>query len=117
MAEKSAENATVASLIYVVQQSAGQVKMLGQRLESASTTGKESESILRRLADEADTLSSGLARLSHYAENLPSDEDAEEDSTPDAELLRLTDLLAQSLVRGFCDHCGGVNHWRTYPLS
>lgn len=115
MAEKSAENATVASLIYVVQQSAGQVKLLGTRLENAK--GKEAESTLRRLADEADTLSSGLARLSRYAENLPSDEDAEEDDTPDPELLRLTDLLVQSLVRGFCDHCGGVNPWRAYPLT
>lgn len=104
---------TIQSLVYVVEQGAARVRMLGDRLQSASP--KQLEPILRVLAKEADTLSAGLARLSHHVESMPSEEDHTSTPPPeDRRLLAISSLLQDAIEHGLCAKCGGALHGRQH---
>ena len=98
---------TVQSLVYVVEQGAARVRKLSDSLQSASP--KQLEPILRTLGKEADTLSGGLARLSHHVESMPSDED-KTNAPPDEDrrLLEISALIRNATNLGFCGRCGGT---------
>jgi len=99
----------IQSLIYVVEQSAAQVRAVGERLKTASP--KQMEPLLRGLAKEADTLSAGLTRLSQHVEEIPVENEVKGNNppTPDPRLLTIARLGQKGLERGFCAQCGGVN--------
>lgn len=99
---------TVEALVYVVEQSAAQVRTLGEKLETAKP--KQAEAILRSLAKEGDGLSAGLTRLSQHVEEIPDDKAVTPKEPPlvDMRLINISDLLRAAIELGFCPRCGGM---------
>ena len=99
---------TVASLVFVVENSSSQVRSLSERLDSA--TPRQLESLLRSLAKEADVLSAGLTRLSQHVDEIPDDKAATSKEPPvvDRRLIEFSTMVRAAITDGFCPQCGGI---------
>lgn len=100
-------DSSINALVHVARIGVQNLRSLALDLETAEP--RFIDGILKKVLKEADSLSSILARLSGYLEDLP---DAEKNAAPtapddDGALLELAQLMQAAAENGFCN-CGNV---------
>jgi len=99
-------NTNIASLIFVVKSSQAQLQMLTEQLPNAPRNGVDI--ILRNIQKEAANLSSALARLSSFVEEIEVFEPKTSAVQHDDTLLEAVTLMLESGARLHCKICDGV---------
>lgn len=99
---------TIRALVRVCEDSATELGNLTDRLSTVSP--RQAEAVLRAIQKTGDVLSSGLDRLSFFAENLPDEETTDGALAPTAnrELLLAAMKMGDATTRGLCPECGGI---------
>ena len=105
-------NHTVKSLIYVVTESTHAVREYAAELSSTPSGDRSIPAILKMITAEADVLSSALAKLSNFVDELPDPKESKMRSEPNAERARLFLKYIRKVnlitTNGLCDDCGGI---------
>lgn len=97
---------TVFALVSVCEDSARELRELTDRLSTVSP--KQAEAVLRAIQKTGDVLSSGLDRLSHFAESIEDMTDGASAPEADRGLLLAAMKVRDLMERGLCEECGGI---------
>lgn len=100
------QDVTVSALVQVCEDSARELRELTDRL--ATVSPKQAEAVLRGIQKSGDNLSSGLDRLSHFAESIEEAPDETPQSEANCGLLLAAMKMGDALTRGICPDCGGI---------